>query len=209
VLPLHCHCFATVLQLLKAAQLGLKPASNSRDFSWAAFGPPPALVANLPPSANKTKYAELQRKLDAARDGAAGIEEPTAAAAAGGADGGSGSSKAARGEECQSPRAATTAAAGVPRSVALQSRQRLATAGETPHRQQPQQEPQQATQVPEQEQDPGKRLRAVRKKLRAIEALEGRLASGQALSLEEMTKVQQRQQLEDEAAELEALVAKQ
>jgi uncharacterized protein with WD repeat len=97
--------------------------------------------------------------------------------------------------------------------VALQSRQRPAEPGAAPNRQPPptqqQREKQQALQLPEQEQDPGKRLRAVRKKLRAIEALEGRLASGQALSPEQMTKVQQRQQMESEAAELEALVAKQ
>jgi hypothetical protein len=210
-LPLYCYCIATVLQLLKVAQLGLKPAPNGQDFSWAAFGPPPAITANLPPSANRTKYAELQKKLDAGRGGAPGVEEPTTAAAGGG--GGSGSSKVARGEECQSPRATTTAAAGVPRAVALQSRQRPAEPGAAPNRQPPptqqQREKQQALQLPEQEQDPGKRLRAVRKKLRAIEALEGRLASGQALSPEQMTKVQQRQQMESEAAELEALVAKQ
>ena len=121
-LPLYCYCIANVLQLLKVAQLGLKPAPNGQDFSWAPFGPPPAITATLPPSANRTKYAELQKKLDAGRGGAPGVGEPTTAAAGGG--GGSGSSKVARGEECQSPRATTTAAAGVPRAVALQSRQR-------------------------------------------------------------------------------------
>jgi uncharacterized protein with WD repeat len=95
--------------------------------------------------------------------------------------------------------------------VALQSRQRPAESGAAPNRQPPTttQQEREEQQLPEQEQDPGKRLRAVRKKLRAIEALEGRLAAGQALSPKEMTKVQQRQQMEGEAAELEALVAKQ
>lgn len=38
------------MQLVKAAQLGLKPAPNSQDLEWAAFGAPPAASAALPAS---------------------------------------------------------------------------------------------------------------------------------------------------------------
>ena len=221
-------------QIHKTAQLGLKPAPNGRDFGWAAFGAAPVADAPLPPSQASArlprcagasqpgkhavhllgvlgrhpkqvqrcfrqavltcawpqsthKYQELQRKMDAARGapGAAGDSQRPCRAADGGEEEGGGHGPVAKTSGSQSPRAAAAAAAaaalaGLPRAVALQ----------------------------QQQQDPRRRLRAVQKKLRQIAVLEERQRERWAAQLlpEEAAKLAQREQLEAEAAALQAEV---
>ena len=77
-----------------------------------------------------------------------------------------------------------------------------------PQQQRQQQQQQQAPVRPEQQQlDPARRLRAVRKKLRQIDALAEVAAGGQTLSDEEAAKLAAREGLEREAAALEAALA--
>ncbi|PSC68487.1 activating signal cointegrator 1-like isoform B [Micractinium conductrix] len=98
-------------KLVKAAQLGLKPAPNSQDLEWAAFGAPPAASAALPASQNKTKYQDSQQQR----------KRQSGAAPAG--EGGGGNGHAAKTETCQSPRAAAASAAALPRAVVHQQAQ--------------------------------------------------------------------------------------
>ena len=181
-------------QVHQVALLGLRPAPNSRELRWAAFGPPPSPHADLPPSKNKNKYRELQRKLDAARIGDADAPE-----AVDGTEGDSrGSGKAGKSCESQSP--------GLPRAVALQQQQAATAAAAEAE----------AAAAPAS--DPQKRLRAVQKKLRQIAALEERQAADKAVAAaaggrgpvllppllpEEACKLAQRGALEREAAQLE------
>ncbi|EFN59729.1 hypothetical protein CHLNCDRAFT_133320 [Chlorella variabilis] len=181
VVPQQMRGFPKIFQLEKkihkTAQLGLKPAPNGRDFGWAAFGAAPSTH----------KYQELQRKMDAARGapGAAGDSQRPCRAADGGEEEGGGHGPVAKTSGSQSPRAAAAAAAaaavaGLPRAVALQ----------------------------QQQQDPRRRLRAVQKKLRQIAVLEERQRERWAAQLlpEEAAKLAQREQLEAEAAALQAEV---
>lgn len=173
------------LQIHKAAQLGLKPAPNSRGLDWAAFGAPPAAGEHLPPSQNRTKYRDVQEQMDATRGSRQGAGQHGRAAVAGGqtVDTPSGCG-VAQAESCQSPHTAAASAAGphavtgLPRSVALQQQQ--------------------------QQHDPQKRLRAVQKKLRQIAALEEKRCSGAVQLLpEELAKLEQKAALEAEALQLQ------
>ncbi|KAL4436551.1 hypothetical protein ABPG75_003690 [Micractinium tetrahymenae] len=179
----------------KAAQLGLKPAPNSQGFDWAAFGPPPAADAHLPPSQNKGGFLDLQKRMDAATTGSKHSAERD--------DEGQGSGRAAKTADCQSPRAAAAAAAAarLPRSVALRQAGQAAAAAAVPAQQE-----QQAQQTEQQQaqQDPAKCLRALQKKLRQIAALEERQRAGQAMQAEESDKLGQKAHLEAEAAALQA-----